>query len=209
MSFAKQRGLELVGGRLFLSTEHTLSLANVNDGLKHRPRANWNIGYLNTELSDSEIWLYNCMDEENENPTQSFSEYVERSYFLSVNRVSYGREEIVKDIISEEEDTPTHRLVVHGLKGAWTRHNRLKVRSQTNTSINSTSAGPSPISNLQSSHVASMLQKLVAESEANPMVFTEEIEGTTREQQLHGISACQTDDVLQKKWLIELVNSQE
>ncbi|GIX80787.1 protein KIAA0100 [Caerostris darwini] len=244
MSFAKQRGLELVGGRLFLSTEHTLSLANVNDGLKHRPRANWNIGYLNTELSDSEIWLYNCMDEENENPTQSFSEYVERSYFLSVNRVSYGREEIVKDIISEEEDTPTHRLVVHGLKGAWTRHNRLvifslfdsyqktvllkknlstealrcfkvesqntpqKVRSQTNTSINSTSAGPSPISNLQSSHVASMLQKLVAESEANPMVFTEEIEGTTREQQLHGISACQTDDVLQKKWLIELVNSQ-
>lgn len=28
-----------------------------------------------------------------------------------------------------------------------------------------------------------------------------QIEGTTREQQLHGITACQTDDVLQKKWL--------
>ncbi|KAF8767944.1 Protein KIAA0100 like protein [Argiope bruennichi] len=244
MSFAKQRGLELIGGRLFLSTEHTLTLTNVNDGLKHRPRANWNIGYLNSELSDSEIWLYNCMDEENESPAKSFSQSVERSYFLSVNRVSYGREEISKDVISDEEDTPTHRLVVHGLRGAWTRHNRLvifslfdsyqktillkknlstealrcfkvesqntpqKVRSQTNTSINSASAAPSPISNLQSSHAASMLQKLVAESEANPMVFTEEIEGTTREQQLHGISACQTDDVLQKKWLIELVNSQ-
>ncbi|GBN08188.1 Protein KIAA0100, partial [Araneus ventricosus] len=244
MSFAKQRGLELIGGRLSLSTEHTLTLTNINDGLRHRPRANWNIGYLNSELSDSEIWLYNCMDEENENPAKSFSESIERSYFLSVNRVSYGREEISKDVVSEEEDTPTHRLVVHGLKGAWTRHNRLvifslfdsyqktillkknlstealrcfkvesqntpqKVRSQTNTSINSTSAAPSPISNLQSSHAASMLQKLVAESEANPMVFTEEIEGTTREQQLHGISACQTDDVLQKKWLIELVNSQ-
>ncbi|CAL1281511.1 unnamed protein product [Larinioides sclopetarius] len=244
MSFAKQRGLELVGGRLSLSTEHTLTLTNVNDGLKHRPRANWNIGYLTSELSDSEIWLYNCMDEENENPAKSFSESIERSYFLSVNRVSYGREEISKDVVSDEEDTPTHRLVVHGLKGAWTRHNRLvifslfdsyqktillkknlstealrcfkvesqntpqKVRSQTNTSINSASAAPSPISNLQSSHAASMLQKLVAESEANPMVFTEEIEGTTREQQLHGISACQTDDVLQKKWLIELVNSQ-
>lgn len=36
MSFAKQRGLELVGGRLSLSTEHTLTLTNVNDGLKHR-----------------------------------------------------------------------------------------------------------------------------------------------------------------------------
>ncbi|GFS83721.1 protein KIAA0100 [Nephila pilipes] len=243
MSFAKQRGLELVGGRLFLSSEHTLALTNLNDGLKHRPRANWNIGYLNTELSDSEIWLYNCMDEESENPANSFNQSVERSYFLSVNRVSYGREEIVKDV-SEEEDTPTHRLVVHGLRGAWTRHNRLvifslfdsyqktvllkknlstealrcfkvesqntpqKVRSLTNTSLNSSTTAPSPISNLQSSHAASMLQKLVAESEANAMVFTEEIEGTTREQQLHGISACQTDDVLQKKWLIELVNSQ-
>lgn len=31
---------------------------------------------------------------------------------------------------------------------------------------------------------------------------------TTREPQLHGIAACQTDDVLHKNWLIELVNSQ-
>ncbi|KAG8178260.1 hypothetical protein JTE90_018807, partial [Oedothorax gibbosus] len=246
MSFAKQRGLELVGGRLSLSTEHTQTLANVNDGLKHRPRVNWNVGYLNSELADSEIWLYNCMDEDEESPAKSFSKSVERSYFLSVTRVSYGREEIVRDVVPDEdkEDTPTHRLVVHGLKGAWTRHNRLvvfslfdsyqktvilkknlstdalrcfkvesqntpqKVRTQTNASLNSSSAGPSPISNLQSSHAASMLQKLVAESEGNSMVFTEDIEGTAREQQLHGISACQIDDVLQKKWLIELVNSQ-
>ncbi|XP_035224476.1 protein KIAA0100-like isoform X2 [Stegodyphus dumicola] len=245
MSFAKQRGLELIGGHLFLSSEHTQTLVPVADGLKHRPRANWNIGYLNSELTDSEIWLYNCMDEENENATKSFHAPVERSYFLSVNRVSYGREEIVKDVISEEDqaDTPTHRLVVHGLKGAWTRHNRLVIfslfdsyqktvilkknlstdalrcfkvesqntpqrsRAQTSMSQNS-SVGPSPISSLQSSHVASMLQKLVAESEANPTVFIEEIEGTTREQQLHGVAACQTNDVLQKKWLIELVNSQ-
>ncbi|XP_015914174.1 protein hobbit [Parasteatoda tepidariorum] len=246
MSFAKQRGLEVRGGRLSLSSENTQSITNLNDGLKRRPRPVWNIGYLNSELSDSEIWLYNCMDEESENPTQSFDTDVEQSYFLSVNRVSYGREEIVKDVVSEEDkaETPTHRLVVYGLKGAWTRHNRLvvfslldsyqktvilkknlstealrcfkvesqntpqKVRSQTNTSQTSVSAGPSPISNLQSSHAASMLQKLVAESEANSMVFIEEMEGTTREQKLYGVSACETDDVLQKKWLIELVNSQ-
>lgn len=36
MSFAKQRGLELVGGRLSLSSEHTHTLTNVEDGLKHR-----------------------------------------------------------------------------------------------------------------------------------------------------------------------------
>lgn len=245
MSFAKQRGLELVGGRLFLSSEHTQTLTEIDDGMKHRPRATWNIGYLNSELCDSEIWLYNCKDED-ENPTKSFDIPVERSYFLSVDRVSYGREEMVKDVISEEDkaDTPTHRLVVHGLKGAWTRHNRLvafslfdsyqksavlkknlstealrcfkvetqntpqKLRSQTGSSQNSSSAAPSPATNLQSSHAASMLQKLVAESEANSMVFIEEMEGSTREQLLHGVSACQTDDVLQKKWLIELINSQ-
>lgn len=27
------------------------------------------------------------------------------------------------------------------------------------------------------------------------------MEGSTREQQLYGVAACQTDDVLQKKWL--------
>ncbi|XP_054707310.1 LOW QUALITY PROTEIN: protein hobbit-like [Uloborus diversus] len=245
MSFAKQRGLELIGGRLFLSSEHTQTLVPENDGLKHRPRAVWNIGYLNSELCDSEIWLYNSINED-EIATKSFDIPVERSYFLSVKRVSYGREEVVKDVMTEEDkaDTPTHRLVVYGMKGAWTRHNRLvafslfdsyqktvllkknlstealrgfkvetqntpqKLRSQTNTSQNPSSAGPSPATNLQSSHAASMLQKLVAESEANSMVFIEEMEGNTREQQLHGVSACQTDDVLQKKWLIELVNSQ-
>lgn len=47
-------------------------------------------------------------------------------YFLSVARVSYGRETKVRGSVSlaPEEDTPVHLLVVHGLKGAWTKHNR-------------------------------------------------------------------------------------
>lgn len=45
---------------------------------------------------------------------------MEKCYFLSVGKVSYGREGAGFDITVN----PTHRLVVHGLKGAWTTSNR-------------------------------------------------------------------------------------
>lgn len=246
MSFAKQRGLELLGGRLSLSSEHILTLIPINDGLKHRPAVNWNISHLTCELGDSEIWLYNILKDKNNYENKSLMFPVERSYFLSVTRVSYGRETPIRDIKTEEDDTPTHRLVVHGLKGAWTKHNRdvvfnlfdsymkakilkrnlstealkgikvdpqpspMKFRTYTTTNlcIPNCQQPTSPISHLQSGLAANMLQKLIAEAEANTMVYTEEIDCPNREQQLHGIAACQTDDVLHKNWLIELVNSQ-
>ncbi|XP_013780034.1 protein KIAA0100-like, partial [Limulus polyphemus] len=248
MSFTKQRGFELLGGRLSLSSEHTLALTPLVDGLKHRTRADWRIAYMNCELRDSEIWLYHgSMDDQEIDANKSFRGPVDRNYFLSVTRVSYGREASIKDLLTEQdmEDTPTHRLVVHGLKGAWTKHNRdvvfflfdsyikatllkrnlstealkcFKLESQATpvksknmiagSSSISQAATPSPMTRLQSGHAASMLQKLIAEAEANSVVFTEEIEGGTKEQQLHGVAACQTDDVLHKNWLIELVNSQ-
>ena len=49
---------------------------------------------------------------------------VEKCYFLSVSRVSYGREAVLPHNNERPVDTPTHRLVVHGLKGAWTKSNR-------------------------------------------------------------------------------------
>ncbi|XP_067136363.1 protein hobbit [Centruroides vittatus] len=246
MSFAKQRGLELLGGRLSLSSEHVLSLIPIEDNLTHRPAVNWNISHLTCELGDSEIWLYNILNDKNNDENKSLMFPVERSYFLSVTRVSYGREAPIREIKTEEDDIPTHRLVVHGLKGAWTKHNRdvifnlfdsymkakimkrdlstealkgIKVDLQpynmkhrtyttTNLCLPNCQQPTSPMSHLQSGLAANMLQKLIAEAEANTMVYTEEIDCPNREQQLHGIAACQTDDVLHKNWLIELVNSQ-
>jgi hypothetical protein len=63
----------------------------------------------------------------------SLRQPVEKCYCLSVAKVSYGRETTVRnrgDLLNTSEragssqDTPTHRLVVYDLKGAWTKSNR-------------------------------------------------------------------------------------
>ena len=45
-------------------TEHILTLVPVDDGLKHRPQAEWSIMYMNCELNDAEIWLKSALQEE-------------------------------------------------------------------------------------------------------------------------------------------------
>ncbi|KAK0160967.1 hypothetical protein PV328_008311 [Microctonus aethiopoides] len=119
MSFAMQRGFEVTGGRVTCSSEHNLALYPVDDGLIHRLRAEWSVIYMNCELSDAEIWLKSSLEEEEE--STSLRQPVEKCYCLSVARVSYGREALVTGVSG---DTPTHRLVVQDLKGAWTKTNR-------------------------------------------------------------------------------------
>ncbi|XP_076169886.1 bridge-like lipid transfer protein family member hobbit [Ptiloglossa arizonensis] len=120
MSFAMQRGFEVTGGRVACSSEHNLSLHPIDDGLIHRPRAEWSVVYMNCELSDAEIWLKSALQEDKE--SASLRQPVEKCYCLSVARVSYGREAMVTGVSGG--DTPTHRLVVHDLRGAWTKTNR-------------------------------------------------------------------------------------
>ncbi|XP_042235256.1 protein KIAA0100-like isoform X1 [Homarus americanus] len=70
-------------------------------------------------------------------------------------------------------------------------------------------ATPSPMSRLQSGHAQAMLQQLIAEADNNQVAFSEDCSNTEpRDQTLHGVKACTTDDVIHKRWLIELVNSQ-
>ncbi|XP_071446897.1 protein hobbit isoform X2 [Hetaerina americana] len=92
MSFAMQRGFELVGGRVSCSSEHILSLVPIDDGLKHRPRAEWSIMYMNCELNDAEIWLQSALQEDPGKEHVSLRQPVEKCYCLSVAKVSYGRE---------------------------------------------------------------------------------------------------------------------
>ncbi|CAH1098513.1 unnamed protein product [Psylliodes chrysocephalus] len=123
MSFAMQRGCELYGGRLSSSAEHTLSLIAIDDGLKHRPKAEWSVVYMNSELNDFEIWLKSALHDEMEIELPTPRQPVEKCYCLSVAKVSYGRETVVHGQ-ERNKDVPTHRLVVYDLKGAWTNSNR-------------------------------------------------------------------------------------
>ncbi|XP_066139777.1 protein hobbit isoform X1 [Euwallacea fornicatus] len=123
MSFAMHRGCEMFGGRLTSSSEHSLALVSVDDGLKHRPKAEWSIVYMNSELADSEIWLKSALQDESEIEI-SRMQPVEKTYCLSVAKVSYGREAVLPNQSDRNKDTPTHKLVVYDMRGAWTKSNR-------------------------------------------------------------------------------------
>ncbi|KAK9512988.1 hypothetical protein O3M35_001284 [Rhynocoris fuscipes] len=120
MSFAMQRGFELTGESIAFTSEHLLSLVPINDGLIHRPRAEWSVIYMTCELGNAEIWLRSALHSDKPKEKVSLKLPVEKCYFLSVGKVSYGREASGMNNIV----TPTHRLVVYGLKGAWTTSNR-------------------------------------------------------------------------------------
>lgn len=132
MSHALHRGFELNGGRVSFSSEHTLSLHPIDDGLIHRPRADWATMYMNCELNDAEIWLKSILSEKmqtsSENITNPDSLKIVKFYFLSLAKVSYGREATIPVAAATNEpkqkDTPVHKLVVYDLKGAWTKNNR-------------------------------------------------------------------------------------
>lgn len=130
MSHALHRGFELNGGRVSFSSEHTLSLHPINDDLTHRPRAEWTTMYMNCELNDAEIWLKSILNDKIDISTENISNpdslKIVKFYFLSLEKVSYGREALVQAGSSEnkQKDTPIHKLVVYDLKGAWTKNNR-------------------------------------------------------------------------------------
>ncbi|GAB0095576.1 KIAA0100 [Sergentomyia squamirostris] len=132
ISHALNRGFELNGGRVSFSSEHTLSLYPIDDGLIHRPRADWATMYINCELNDTEIWLKSILNERVDASSESLvnteNPKIVKFYFLSVAKVSYGREAMLASTGAttgqRHKDSPTHKLVVYDLKGAWTKNNR-------------------------------------------------------------------------------------
>ncbi|XP_078679800.1 bridge-like lipid transfer protein family member 2 isoform X1 [Branchiostoma floridae x Branchiostoma belcheri] len=132
----------------------------------------------------------------------------------------------------------THSLVLECLKGTWNTSNRgvvfglyegyskaqilkknlstealkgIKMESVTTTkarsgSFNQPGSTPSPLTRLQKGHGASMLEKLLSETDTKFMAFSEE--NTGERELLHGIAACQTNDVINRNWCIELINCQ-
>lgn len=73
---------------LFFDAEHTLSLNPIEDGLKHRPKAEWSVMYMTSELNDSEIWLKSALQENAEEvEAVSLRQPVEKCFCLSVAKV--------------------------------------------------------------------------------------------------------------------------
>lgn len=276
-SVSKKHGIHIMGGELTHSSEHSLKLvSNSADGLKHRQLADWQVAFMNSSLSNVEVWLYNLgfedLDEFNEFNAQT--NIKNRQYFISFRSVSYNKEaqvrkdetdeyelsrsDIDNDIQSSHSDehVPNHRLVVHDLKAAWTKENRDVVirifdsfissqqlkrnlstealkpirietpvqpaqgitnssppyrhqRHPSTTSLIITNATSNPVSSVSKNRAVSMLQKLIADSENNPNVYTEESHsGVASETHLYGVEACQMNDLVAINCSIELVNSQ-
>lgn len=127
ISHSRNRGFDLQGSRVSFSSEHNLTLTPIDDGLIHRSRADWSTMYMNCELTDAQMCLKS--NEKNDSSSESITDteipFIAKYYFLSFAKVSYGREALLSKTDSEHRrETPTHKLVVHDLKGAWTKSNR-------------------------------------------------------------------------------------
>ena len=145
-SFSQQRGVLLnVARGINLSTEHVLGLLPYKDGLHRRPRADWSVSFINSELATSDIWIQTALaatqppdsppapgsPETPATPTTSrdtlgsnkgeSARNMERSFFFCVEKVVYMR---MGQAMREDAGKPTHKLVIHGARGAWTQSNR-------------------------------------------------------------------------------------
>ncbi|XP_071094347.1 protein hobbit-like isoform X1 [Haliotis cracherodii] len=248
MSFSNQHGGELLADSFVLHMCNKLTLVPIEDGLCHRPQADWSVRYLNCELGTTKLWLCKSRaDREEEEMNVSIRNPLEKSFFMSIARVSYQRSDASREnetkLGSMEADEPHQRVQIYDMKGAWTKKNRnvvinlydsiqkartlrrnvssealkgFKVEDSQRKSRSSSCISPnSPFTSdfgpsqtkMQSGHALSMLMKLVSESDSKSIAFTEEPSSDNVEQ-LRGIAACQTDDVLRKNWHIELHNSQ-
>nr|XP_002730876.1 PREDICTED: UPF0378 protein KIAA0100-like [Saccoglossus kowalevskii] len=120
--------------------------------------------------------------------------------------------------------TTNNRDVVFGLydqynKVQMLKHNlstaavKVKMESNANTPISqktnrSSSVTPSPVTRLQSGHGDTMLQQLLSEAATKFVAFSDSEESAGIGEQLYGIAACSTDDILLQNWRIEFINSQ-
>lgn len=128
MSNAKQHGAELLADSFTLKMCNRLTLVPTEDGLLHRPSADWSIKYLTNLLGPTQIYL--CQEARLNESASSGGHHVEKSFFLSVSKINYDRAENRKLKPGEEVDpellhkTPTHKISIHEMRGAWNERNR-------------------------------------------------------------------------------------
>ncbi|XP_070204899.1 protein hobbit-like isoform X2 [Littorina saxatilis] len=131
MSNAKKHGAELVADSFQLRMCNRLTLVPIEDGLLHRPGADWSIKYLTCHLGPTQTYL--CQEASHNESSSSGGVPVDKSFFLSVSKISYHRAEHRNPKLGEEVDpeqsqkTPTHSVAIHEMRGAWNERNRAVV----------------------------------------------------------------------------------
>ncbi|WAR03618.1 K0100-like protein [Mya arenaria] len=211
MSFSRQHGAKFSTNSFVLELRNELTLRPVEDGLIHRPSADWSVIYLNCLLSGTKTWLCSSQvrHQDEKTPTHNLQVYDMRGLWNKENRTvliglydSYMKAQSLKRNLSAEA------LKGFKIEGSGSASNAKFPQRGSNLHLDEMEvATPSPSSKMQAGHAHSMLMKLVAESDSKSVAFTEEPSSTNMDQ-LQGVAACQGDDIVQKNWLIELHNSQ-
>jgi len=71
-----------------------LQLTPINDSLIHRPKADWCVVYVNSELNETEIWLQASLQQDTSSE-MNFRKPIEKFFFMSIDKLSYGREALL------------------------------------------------------------------------------------------------------------------
>ncbi|XP_052800693.1 protein hobbit-like [Mya arenaria] len=127
MSFSRQHGAKFSTNSFVLELRNELTLRPVEDGLIHRPSADWSVIYLNCLLSGTKTWLCSSqVRHQDELDMSTAGRPVMESFFLSVSKVSYQRSSTDKSEIPDLQatKTPTHNLQVYDMRGLWNKENR-------------------------------------------------------------------------------------
>lgn len=82
--------------------EHLLHLAPINDSLIHRPKADWSVVYVNSELNETEIWLQASLQQD-ASSEMNFKKPIEKFFFMSIDKLSYGREALLASTETQEK----------------------------------------------------------------------------------------------------------
>uniref|UniRef100_A0A8C1H387 Si:ch211-259g3.4 n=2 Tax=Cyprinus carpio TaxID=7962 RepID=A0A8C1H387_CYPCA len=237
-SFAQQRGIQVECSKGHVFTRGAQRLIPQAGTVMRRLISEWNVTQMVSELSLVTVHLMaSTWDEtaDHQINTQVKKTHLLSLSSLSYQRQSNRIEEEVNSK-DESNASYTHKLCLVDLRASWTTTNRniafglydgykkaavlkrnlstealkgLRIDTQVQMkklkrSMSSFSSAPVDVF-LWSFLGTSMLQKLIEETDKF-VVFSEEDAGVS--DQLCGIAACQTDDVYNRNWFIELVNGQ-
>uniref|UniRef100_A0A672JZ05 Bridge-like lipid transfer protein family member 2 n=1 Tax=Sinocyclocheilus grahami TaxID=75366 RepID=A0A672JZ05_SINGR len=231
-SFAQQRGIQVECSKGHVFTRGAQRLIPQAGTVMRRLISEWNVTQMVSELSLVTVHL--MASTWDETADHQINAQVKKTHLLSLSSLSYQRQSnrIEEEVNSKDESNAsyTHKLCLVDLRASWTTTNRniafglydgykkaavlkrnlsteaLKgLRIDTQLQMKKLKRSMSIDVFLWSFLGTSMLQKLIEETDKF-VVFSEEDAGVS--DQLCGIAACQTDDVYNRNWFIELVNGQ-
>uniref|UniRef100_A0A4W3JHI5 Bridge-like lipid transfer protein family member 2 n=1 Tax=Callorhinchus milii TaxID=7868 RepID=A0A4W3JHI5_CALMI len=233
-SFAQQRGIEVQCSQGHVFTRGTQRFIPQTGAVLRRLIWEWNITEMRSDLSLVTVFL--MASTADDSAEHGLNNQVTKTHLLSVSSLSYQRlsNRMEEEMAVKEDRNYTHKLCLVDLRASWTTTNRniafglydgykkaamlkrnlstealkgLKIDANLQAKKLKRVTCPTPHCPLFSLPLpgTSMLQKLIEETDRF-VVFTEEESGVR--DQLYGSAACQADDVINRNWLIELVNSQ-